>query len=444
MNPIARSFLSARSLAITAAALAAGCSDPTNPTENPPPHPSGSPPPGSPPADASVTTVSVLPARAGFLPGGSFALTAVTRDPGGYPLTGHVVRWASSNLAVASVDSTSGVVKAVAVGRATISATSEGQTGTAAIAVVASHGAFRTISAGGQHTCALTSAGQAYCWGLNTEGQLGNGTTTSSPLPGPVAGGITFASISAGENVTCGLDPDGAAYCWGQGAGGLLGNGSASGSTDVHPTPVRVLGGLAFSTLSVEPPCGITRQGVGYCWGGRQGDGTWGDTPEGRSPIPVPIAGGLTLSAVTTSRLVACVLTTTGAAYCWGDNLVAELGIGSTSFDPSTVPLPVAGGLKFTALGTGWFGSCGLVGGGAAYCWGDNTSFCAWREVDRGTVPVERRPARERSVQLGAGASQWRTELQHSHSRGRPQLRPNRGPPSLLLGRQLRRGVGQR
>src|SRR5204863_338595 len=71
------------------------------------------------------------------------------------------------------------------------------------------------VSAGIAHTCGVTSSGAAYCWGNNTYGGLGNGTTTGSTTPIAVSGGLTFATVSVGNEFTCGVTTSGAAYCWG-------------------------------------------------------------------------------------------------------------------------------------------------------------------------------------------------------------------------------------
>jgi len=196
---------------------------------------------------------------------------------------------------------------------------------------------FISVAAGGLHSCAVTTAGEAYCWGYNASGQLGNSTNTDAGVPTLVSGGIAFASITAGEDHTCGLSPSGQAYCWGDDAFGQLGGGGVGGS----PDPVAVAGGLAFVSLTAgfAHTCGITSSGIAYCWGrntrGELGDGTTTD----RSG-PVAVGGGLSFRMIsagggdaginpTLAPAHTCGVTTGKVAYCWGDNQFGELGDGT-------------------------------------------------------------------------------------------------------------------
>ena len=87
--------------------------------------------------------------------------------------------------------------------------------------------ALVSLTAGGEHTCGLTSSGAAYCWGSNSNGQLGNGTIGgANPVAAPVSGGLSFVSLSAGGAHTCGVTPSGAIYCWGANGSGQLGDGT--------------------------------------------------------------------------------------------------------------------------------------------------------------------------------------------------------------------------
>ena len=239
---------------------------------------------------------------------------------------------------------------------------------------------FASISAGRFHTCGLTPAGAAYCWGSNDQGQLGNGIDRVNALaPSLVSGGLTFASISAGTGETCGVTTTGAAYCWGSNVTGQLGSGSV---VSFSVAPMAVSGGLVFASISAggtpDPnigfACGVTTDGAAYCWGnnapGKLGDGNIVGTLE-LSRVPVRVSGGLTFSSVQAGAAHACGLTTEGAAYCWGSASAGRLGDGIADTRlTSRVPVAVAGGLRFSQLGVGGFHSCGLATGRTVYCWG--------------------------------------------------------------------------
>ena len=119
------------------------------------------------------------------------------------------------------------------------------------------------ISAGENHTCILNSNGNAYCWGDNVVGQLGNGSTESSMTPVAVSGDLRLQSISVGWDHTCGITVDNDAYCWGRGRYGSLGNDSSENSL----TPTAVSGGLSFELVNagMAHTCGVTTDGDAFC-----------------------------------------------------------------------------------------------------------------------------------------------------------------------------------
>jgi alpha-tubulin suppressor-like RCC1 family protein len=148
-----------------------------------------------------------------------------------------------------------------------------------------------SVSAGHKHACGLGADGVAYCWGRNTGGQLGDGTFESRPDLRPVTGGLSLGRLSAhAPTHSCGLTPGGTALCWGQNSLGMLGDGT----TTSRPVPEPVGGGLTFASISVgfSHTCGVTTSGTAYCWGyggmGALGTGTLED-----SPTPVPVAPAL-------------------------------------------------------------------------------------------------------------------------------------------------------
>jgi alpha-tubulin suppressor-like RCC1 family protein len=101
---------------------------------------------------------------------------------------------------------------------------------------------FRQVSAGGFHSCGLTSDNRAYCWGHNEpstyadgSGELGDGTTISRLTPVAVFGGLHFRVVSAGTQHTCGVTTDSLAYCWGLNTFGSLGEWNEHHSSDPGP-----------------------------------------------------------------------------------------------------------------------------------------------------------------------------------------------------------------
>lgn len=318
-----------------------------------------------------------------MLPGESRQLTATARDAAGNLLAGRATTWASSNLNVATVSN--GDVRAVAVGAATITATSETKTGNAEVSVISLPiVSFASVSTGGAHTCALTSSGAAYCWGRGESGQLGGpmpatmcpldtGPFPCSLTPLAVAGGIVFSRLTGGGAHTCGLTEDGSAYCWGSNAAGQLGDNS----TTPRDQPVPVAGALKFVAIDAgtEHTCGLSGDAL-YCWG-RNDRGQVGDGTTSSRHVPTRVNAGLSFRFVTAGGFNyghTCALTEAGTAYCWGDNERGQLGIGSSDVAAHPQPAQVNGGLTFVEL-SGGLGrhTCGRTAAGAAYCWGENT-----------------------------------------------------------------------
>src|SRR4051794_30885698 len=154
-------------------------------------------------------------------------------------------------------------------------------------AVTATTLVWTQVTVGAQHSCALASNGRAYCWGHAESGQIGNGTTVISvPRPTRVSGTLQFVQISAGMEHTCAVTSDSKAYCWGSNGTGQLGDGTLTSRT----TPVPVAGGRRFDRIRAGGfhTCALTPAGKAFCWGansyGALGDGT---TTRRTSPVAV-------------------------------------------------------------------------------------------------------------------------------------------------------------
>ena len=231
---------------------------------------------------------------------------------------------------------------------------------------------FTQIAAGQNHTCALTAAGAAYCWGQNAYGQLGDNSTNPTDAPVAVSGGLTFASITAGRSHTCGRVGT-ALYCWGRDNNGQLGDDATLANKLV---PTVVAGGLNWTSVSAGyyHTCGITG-GNAYCWGW-DGYGQLGnDALTTQQPTPVIVAGAQTWTVVNAGYYHTCGVNAAGAGYCWGTNYDGRLGADVGTYPLNSLqgtPVPVFGGLTWSTIQVGWFGSCGLTTTGSAYCWGYN------------------------------------------------------------------------
>ena len=247
------------------------------------------------------------------------------------------------------------------------------------------------IVAGASSTCALDSTGLAYCWGLDTSGQLGNNSITQSPVPVAVStsgvlAGKSLVQLAAGNAHVCALDSAGTAYCWGSNGNGQLGiNSTTKSLVPVAVSTSGVLSGVTLTQITggFGHTCAVSSAGAAYCWGGN-GNGQLGNSSTTSSLVPVAVTTSGVLSGVTLAQISAdqgaqytCALSAAGAAYCWGAASFGQLGNGGSSTPGVPVAVSRSGvlfGVTLAQIATGSGTTCALSAGGAGYCWGQNSN----------------------------------------------------------------------
>jgi alpha-tubulin suppressor-like RCC1 family protein len=229
-------------------------------------------------------------------------------------------------------------------------------------------GSVTAISADNQQTCALLSSGEIQCWGHNYWGQLGNGSTTLQAAPADVIWqNVTATEFFGGGQHTCALTPAGGMKCWGNNTSGQLGNGTTI-SNLVAVDVTGLSSGVTAVAMGGSHTCALTRGGIVKCWG----DNTYGQLGEGsttRRTTPVQVSGLSGVIAISAGNAHTCALKSDGSVKCWGYNEFGQLGNNTTTNSSSAVAVSgLSSGVS--AISTVGNHTCALLSGGGVKCWG--------------------------------------------------------------------------
>lgn len=239
------------------------------------------------------------------------------------------------------------------------------------------------VSIGEDHICALIKDGKINCWGKNTIGQLGNGTTTNSNIPVEVSAGEgeSYVDVAAGKEFTCGILSSGSLKCWGKNNYGQLGNGGVVSSN--VPVSVPNSNGVKFISAGFNHSCAIFQGGVLKCWGknsfgqigSRQNDVVVieGELNVEAAPLLTEIEGNFSgIKSASIGEDHTCFVSSSEDVKCFGRNNFGQLGSDSISYESSTLsPVSVPGVSSVKALSSGKNNNCVVSGSGlSVVCWG--------------------------------------------------------------------------
>ncbi|GAA4035568.1 hypothetical protein GCM10023063_20140 [Arthrobacter methylotrophus] len=244
------------------------------------------------------------------------------------------------------------------------------------VAVAGTHN-FTALTLDASTACGLESGGKVFCWTTTPTGRAGTDPAPANGTPVEISGGRTYTQVRAANedrtdatSLLCALDSASQAWCWGTNATGQLGNGTTTDSL----TPVAVTGGHSFQALIPSPSavCGIDTVNHVWCWGDNSsGQLGIGSTTATKDPAAVdPGTSYSTVTAATSNGKTFCALATDGTAKCWGENGFSQAQSGSTT--PVTSPAPVAGFKRLRSLSTGAGFSCVTDARNETSCWGRN------------------------------------------------------------------------
>jgi alpha-tubulin suppressor-like RCC1 family protein len=232
-----------------------------------------------------------------------------------------------------------------------------------------------SVSAAGSstHTCGIRSSGELYCWGANSNGQLGDPNAdpyAGSAAPVQVAPGQTWHKVAAIDQHTCAIRDDQSLWCWGSNGSGELGLGFVGDFEIGYNVTVPTQVGSATNWIDVgggySSTCALNANGDMYCWGmnsmGQLGVGTM-------DSFSAPLTAAATnVRAMTAGGEFACAVYNDGSLWCWGDNNVSQ---GGNAVSDRTLPSRVGTATDWATVEAGITHTCAIRTDGSRWCWGD-------------------------------------------------------------------------
>ena len=228
-------------------------------------------------------------------------------------------------------------------------------------------------AAGGDHTLVIGSNGVLYAWGLGTDGQLGNGTTTSSSTPVQVSlpSGVVPVAVAAGNDHSLALGSNGTLYAWGYNGFGQLGINTKT--NEDTPVTVTLPNGAKATAIAAGTNFSLALGSDGnvYAWGdGNLGALGYGSMNESTIAVKVSLPTGVTASAIAAGGSFGMAIGSNGTLYSWGDGDMGQLGNGTTTFSTTPVVVKMPSGVTASVISAGYEHALAIGSNGSVYAWG--------------------------------------------------------------------------
>jgi alpha-tubulin suppressor-like RCC1 family protein len=224
-----------------------------------------------------------------------------------------------------------------------------------------------SLSLGDRVSCAVSVSERGYCWGSRFHSLLGDGIRSPSRVDTPqlIALDVPIRSLDAGPHHTqCAITTGGEAYCWGHNDFGQVGQGVAT-QRILTPTLLPADGPVRETALSAFHGCALLMSGSTWCWGG-EGFNEPGEDGVTLSRPPGPLPGDPGLASLARGIFGTCGLTADGTGFCWG----RQPHMQAFGLERSLRPPAAVGDFRFESLAVGEFHACGVLIGGEGTCWG--------------------------------------------------------------------------
>lgn len=221
------------------------------------------------------------------------------------------------------------------------------------------------------HTCALLLDQTVRCWGYNSVGQLGDGTTVNATTPITVSGLAGVTALAAGGDHTCAILTDQTVKCWGSNRNGQLGDGAITNATT--PVAASGLANVVSLAAGMDATCAVLTDHTVQCWGSGRFGNAYNPSVTTDYTLPTAIEGLTNVSALAMGgREHTCALLADQTVSCWGMNNFGQLGNGTGTQANSATPVAVTGLGNVMALVTGVSHTCAVLVDQSMKCWGMN------------------------------------------------------------------------